>query len=201
VLVSFGKWLGLPGNRNMSFKPRLTSSRNGRMRSARLAVNRMTFSSLLPPFFFFFFFNEENTCVWQAVRANNLLISRYDRNLRSAREKIQELEGKLKNVERTIADNNQRAKAGFEELNALKKETTVLKAERSKEAVTLENVLRQQTLLEARLAEEKENFRRFREENFAEEMAKTRAELLSKYYERSKKSSVTLPRLKMPRIW
>ncbi|KAL9288275.1 hypothetical protein AtEden1_Chr4g0304931 [Arabidopsis thaliana] len=126
-------------------------------------------------------------CTWQAVGANNLLISRYDRNLRSAREKILELEGKLKNAERTIADNNQQAKAGFEELKALKKETIVLKAERSKEAATLENVLRQQTLLEARLAEEKEIFRRFREEKFAEEMAKTRAELLNKYYERSEK--------------
>jgi len=109
-------------------------------------------------------------CAWQAVWANNLLISRYDRNLRSAREKILVLEGKLKNAERTIADNNQQAKAGLEELKALKKETVVLKAERSKEAATLENVLRQQTLLEARLAEEKEIFWRFREEKFAEEM-------------------------------
>ncbi|AED94277.1 myosin heavy chain-like protein [Arabidopsis thaliana] len=113
---------------------------------------------------------EDNMCAWQAVWANNLLISRYDRNLRSAREKILVLEGKLKNAERTIADNNQQAKAGLEELKALKKETVVLKAERSKEAATLENVLRQQTLLEARLAEEKEIFWRFREEKFAEEM-------------------------------
>ncbi|BAB11285.1 unnamed protein product [Arabidopsis thaliana] len=106
---------------------------------------------------------------YKAVWANNLLISRYDRNLRSAREKILVLEGKLKNAERTIADNNQQAKAGLEELKALKKETVVLKAERSKEAATLENVLRQQTLLEAR------------------GNAKTRAELLNKYYERSEK--------------